>query len=164
MRPILLYLSLVGIPVLGILGLLRMGQTLSAPVSLAGTWSAQLSLPDPHDSPGGDPLLHSGSTILSVSQSGPHLLISFDDNQRTTLVGNVHDVMINASALRPVATATTEISTSRPTAIYFHARVDHQTEPDRLLGILIFDDGASRTEMPFTAIRQGGVRKATGDQ
>ena len=44
MKPILLYLILVGLPVLGIFGLLRAGQKLSAPISLFGTWNAQLNV------------------------------------------------------------------------------------------------------------------------
>lgn len=40
-RPFLLYIFLVGAPLLGTLGLLQMGQMLSAPASLSGEWGVQ---------------------------------------------------------------------------------------------------------------------------
>ena len=163
MKPVLLYLVLVGIPILGILGLLQVGQTLSAPISVAGTWNAQLSLPSQLDSAAGDPLIHPGPTLLNISQSGPDLLIAFDDDQKTTLVGHVRDMTIDASFFRDGRAATNSTSSATRT-IDFHARVDRQTEPDRLVGVLIFEDGPSRTEVPLTATRHGEVRKATGGQ
>src|SRR6267378_4265967 len=94
MRAVLLYLVLVGLPVLGIFGLLRVGQTLSAPISLAGRWNAQLSVASPLGSSVGDPLIHPGPTVLSITQSGPQVFLTFDDIQKTTLIGNVQDLTI----------------------------------------------------------------------
>jgi len=157
MRPIILYLVLVGLPVLGILGLLQVGQTLSAPISLGGKWSAQLTPPDPRELVGEDWLLRHGPTTLNITQSGPNLLLSFEDDPKSTFVGNVRDVTINADLVRQ-GTAT---SNGR-VAIYFHATVDLQTEPDRFVGVLILDDGSLRTEVPLTAARQSGVHRANG--
>ena len=162
-RPVLLYLVLVGIPILGILGLLQFGQTLSAPISVAGTWNAQLSLPDQLDSAAGDPLIHPGPTLLNISQSGPHLFIAFNDDQKTILVGNVKDMTIDASVFRDGRAPTNSLS-SATIKIDFHGKVERQTERDRLVGVLIFEDGPSRTEVPLTAVRQGEVRKTTGGQ
>ena len=163
MRPVLLYLVLVGIPVLGILGLLQVGQTLSPPISLAGTWNAQLSLPSQLDSAAGDPLMDPGPILLNISQSGPDLFLAFDDDQETTLVGNVKDRTIDASVFRDPRGPTTTPS-SATIIIHFHGTVDRQTGPDRLVGVLIFEDGPSRTEVSLSAIRQGEVRKASGGQ
>jgi len=159
MKPVLLYLVLVGIPILGILGLLQVGQTLSAPISVAGTWNAQLSLPSQLDSAAGDPLIHPGPTLLNISQSGPRLFLAFNDDQKTTLVGNVQDMTIDASVFRDGRANSSSLAA---TIIHFHGKVNRQTEPDRLVGVLIFEDGPSRTEVPLTATRQGEVRKATG--
>lgn len=162
MKPILLYVGLVGIPILGILGLLQMGQRLSAPISLAGKWSAQLTPPNSHEFAGEDSLLRPGPTTLNITQSGPNLLLSFEQDPKSTFAGNIRDVTIDAGMVRQGATPT---RTSNGTiAIYFHGRVDHQTKPDRLVGVLIFEDGSSRTEVPLTAIRQDEVRGATGGQ
>ena len=156
-KPVLLYLVLVGIPVLGILGLLQVGQTLSAPISLAGTWSAHLDAPN-GNSIAGNHLLHAGPTVLNISQSGPQVTLAFNDDQKTTLVGNVRAMDINAvGSGQDGATGK-----SATTSIYLTAKLERQTEPARLAGIVIFDDGSLRTEVPLIAIRQNEVRKATG--
>ncbi len=160
MRPILLYLVLVGLPVLGTLGLLQVGQNLVAPISLAGKWSAQLTPPNPCGLSDEVSLLPAGPTTLSITQSGPNLLISFEDDSKSTFAGNIREVIIDAGMVSQHATA---IHTSKGTvAIYFHARVDRQSEPDRLLGALILDNGSLRTEVPLTAIRQSAVHRTTG--
>lgn len=47
MRPALLYLVLVGLPLLGVLGILRAGSGLAAPPSFGGAWAlAPASYPD----------------------------------------------------------------------------------------------------------------------
>ena len=159
MRAVLLYLVLVGLPVLGICGLLRVGQTLSAPISLAGRWNAQLSVASPLGSSVGGPLIHPGPTVLSISQSGSQVFLTFDDIQKTTLIGNIQDLTIDASFIPESATDT---SGSATTTIYFQGRIDRQTEPNRLLGVLKFDRGPVRTELPLTALRQVRASKSAG--
>ena len=161
MRAVLLYLVLVGLPVLGILGLLRVGQTLSAPTSLAGSWNAQLNVPGPPGSSAGDPLVHPGPTVLSITQSGPRVFLTFDDIQKTTLIGSVQGLLIYASFIPERAT---DASGAVTTAVHFRGRVDRQTEPDQLLGALIFNRGQMRTEVPLIAIRNREIRKGVGSQ
>ncbi|HMG74276.1 MAG TPA: hypothetical protein VK582_12310 [Pyrinomonadaceae bacterium] len=161
MKPILLYLILVGLPILGIFGLLRAGQKLSAPISLSGTWSTQLDLESLPCSSVRDPRIHPGLTTLSITQSGPHVFLTFDNIRKTTLTGNVQDLMIYASFI-PEGADQASTSGSVPTAIYFHGTVDRQTAPNRLLGVLSFNCGPVQTEVPLTALRHGEGRKPTG--
>jgi hypothetical protein len=161
MKPILLYLILVGLPVLAIFGLLRAGQKLSAPISLAGAWNAQLNLENPPDSSVRTALIHPGPTVLSITQSGPHVFLTFDELQTTTLIGNVQDLTVYASFI-PESGGPTNTSGSKMTAIYFHGRVDRQTQPDRLLGVITFDRGPVRSKVSVIASRQSGVRQPTG--
>lgn len=159
MRAVFLYLVLVGFPVLGILGLLRVGQTLSAPSSLAGRWNAQLGVPTSLVSSAGDPLIHPGATILSITQSGPQVLLTFDDIQKQPLIGTVQDSVIYARFVPESASDTSGLATA---AIYFQGRIDRQTDQARLLGVLTFDRGPVRTEVPLTAVRQSESRATTG--
>src|SRR5205814_10629530 len=82
MRVVLLYLGLVGLPVLGILVLLQVGQTLSAPISLAGTWNAQLS--PKSEATAADLGLLPRPMVLTITQSGSVVFLVFDDVKRTT--------------------------------------------------------------------------------
>jgi hypothetical protein len=154
-KPVLLYLTLVGLPILGILGLLRAGQNLSAPISVAGTWEAQLSFPNP---PPDEPTIRPGPKVLTISQSGTHLFLAFDE--KTKLVGSIDDKTISA-ALSDGPGSTNTLSLS-PTAIYFRGRIHRGTESDQLLGVITFAQGTLRTEVPLTASRQRGTIKPAG--
>jgi hypothetical protein len=164
MKSIFLYLVLVGLPVLGTVGLLQMGQSLAAPVSVAGTWSAQLTLPSSSDSADRDPLLRSDPTIFTILQSGPSVFLTFDDAQRTKLAGSVDQVTISATFLSREDQGNRNGAERGSTYISFRAAANRQTEPDRLIGILVFGDGSKRAEVPFIAMRKSEVRKATGNR
>jgi len=164
MKPILLYLVLVGLPLLGIVGLLQVGHSLSAPVSLAGKWDAQLAPAQPQDSAPEAGLFHAGSTTVSITQSGPSLRLTFDSAPNTIFEGSIRDLTINASALDRGVGATTNSSNFTGTPVAFRARVDRLARPDRLVGVLSVDEGASRTELLLTATRQTDARKASGGQ
>jgi hypothetical protein len=155
MRAVLLYVVLVGLPVLGILGLLRVGQTLSAPISLAGTWNAKLDLPKRTDSQMEDPSIARAEAVLSIAQSGSRLSFTFDD-RKTVLVGNIEDMRIEAAS--PDAPKSEHASSVATSVIYFRGRVNRQTAPDQLVGVLILDQGAVRTEVPLVAMRVSGPR------
>ena len=162
MKPILLYLVLVGLPLLGTVGLLQVGQGLSAPVSVAGKWDVQLAPAQPQDSGREDGLLRAGPTTVSITQSGPNLRLSFDEGPSSIFEGSIRDMTINASVLNRGAAATTNSSNFTGTPVALRARVDRQTRADRLVGVLIVDEGPSRTELLMTATRQTDARKATG--
>jgi len=159
MRVALLYLGLVGLPVLGILGLLQVGRTLSAPISLAGTWNAQLG-PN-SDSTASGPGLLAEPMVLTIKQSGSHVILVFDDNQRTTLVGKIQGGTIDATALRHDGTTATYAADFGNTPRSFRASIDCQAEPNRLAGVLVIDRGGLHVEVPVVAVRKE-VRKGGG--
>jgi len=160
MRVVLLYLALVGLPVLGILGLLQVGQTLSAPISLAGTWNAQLS-PD-GESIAADPGLLPRPMVLTITQSGSNVILVFDDNQRTRLAGKIQGTTINAAALRPDGAAATLTADFGNSARSFRANIDWGAEPRRLVGVLVVDRGRLHADVPIVAVRRDKGSKGGG--
>jgi hypothetical protein len=159
-RVVLLYLGLVGLPVLGILGLLQVGQTLSAPISLAGTWNAQLN-PD-SKSTAADPGLLPQPMVLTITQSGPDVILVFDDNQRTTLVGKIQGATIDATALGHDGTTADSAADFGNAPRSFRASIDWQAEPRRLVGMLVLDRGRLHAEVPIVAVRKREVHKGGG--
>jgi hypothetical protein len=159
MRVVLLYLGLVGLPVLGIFGLLQVGQTLSAPISLAGTWNAQFS-PD-SESTAADPGLPR-PMVLTITQSGSDVILVFDDDQRTTLVGKIQGATIDASAIRQDGTTANDAADFGNIPRSFRASIDWRAEPRRLVGVLVVDRGRLQTEVPILAVRKDKVRKGGG--
>ena len=159
MRVLLLYLGLVGLPVLGILGLLQVGRTLSAPISLAGTWNAQLS-PKSEATAAGPGLLPR-PMVLTITQSGSDVILVFDDVQRTTLVGKIQGATIDASAVRQDGTANYAADVGN-TPRSFRASIDWRADPRRLVGVLAVDRGPLHAEVPILAVRKDKVRKGGG--
>jgi len=155
MKPVLLYLILVGLPILGTLGLLRAGQDLSAPISVAGTWEVRLSVPNP---PSDDFRLPPGPTVLKISQSGTHLLLAFDE--KTRLEGNVQGMTIYAGPAEGSNSATA-VSLA-PSAVHLRATIDRSPATDQLQGVITFARGNLRTEVPLTASRQRDAIKPGG--
>lgn len=142
MRLPLLYLLLIGMPVLGILGLLRLGRDLTPPLSVRGSWVAQLdrrALGEMRC----DEALGCDQTILTISQSGTHLLITLNDKRATTFDGQIQEAAVIAEARSPLATA----------AIHLQAEVDRQTDPQRLQGVFILQGSPSSIQVPFVATR-----------
>jgi len=95
MRSVLLYLSLVGLPIVGMVGALHLGQEMRAPASVAGAWRVELSgaAGDPHrrdDAPPPEP------PALYITQSGPHIVISACGGKRVAAVGELREMTLTA--------------------------------------------------------------------
>ncbi len=148
LRAILLYLLLVGTPVLGILGLLRVGQSLTPPISMRGTWTVQLSLQTADSTSCASAVSGSDQAVLAISQSGPQLQLILKGKEWIALAGEIHDTTVTAEG--PSASAGAGASSS----IHLNARVDRQAKPNRLLGQITFPNCPSHIAMAFTATRQ----------
>jgi hypothetical protein len=145
MRIILHYLVLVGVPVLGVLGLLQVGERLTAPVSVGGTWSAEIDEQTVDDPACGGLSSWSEPVILTISQSGPNLLLTINNQEKISMAGQIKGMKISArGAVHSSADVTTEI--------HLEATVDRQAEPDGLLGELTINN--CLTPAPLTATRQ----------
>ena len=95
MRSVLLYLSLVGLPILGMVGALHLGRGLTAPASVAGVWRVELSGPPGgiqrcNDAPVSEPL------ALQIIQSGRRIAVSVGDAKKVAAVGELRETTITA--------------------------------------------------------------------
>jgi hypothetical protein len=154
MRLALLYLSLVGLPILGVLGILRLGEALMPPVSIGGAWNIEVNPRDVDDSACGDLLSAPVPPFLTISQSGPHLRLSLNNHERTTFVGEIHGGTVTADETRSTTVAEANAAEVDPAAAHIEASVDRQAEPSRLRGILTTTHCSQRTEISFSAVRQ----------
>jgi hypothetical protein len=125
------------LPVLGVFGVLHIGQNLKAPASVGGNWSlAWDAAPD-----GGCPILpdSTDSASLFISQSGPHLVMELNSGVKTNLNGILDELHITGM----VAESETAV---------FQATVDRQSEPHQMSGLFI--PPGCTTPQTFTAVRQ----------
>ena len=83
MKAVLLYLALVGLPVLGVAGVLRLGGRIEAPPDIGGVWRAEIAPAVQLVPPCVE--LTPDATAFDVVQSGVHAGVTLNDPARTRL-------------------------------------------------------------------------------
>ncbi|HNB53430.1 MAG TPA: hypothetical protein PK530_15870 [Anaerolineales bacterium] len=144
MKAVLHYVFLVGIPVLVVLGILRLGEnTLKAPASVEGNWL--LALPENATTSSCKTMqIDVKEPMLNISQSGPHLVLTFNDENRTDLKGTLNELSINAHSA--------QVSSDGLSSLSLTLTVDRDAEPDQMQGVLTLESCGETWS--FTAVRQ----------
>lgn len=148
MKSVLLYLLLVGLPLLGIVGVLHVGEQLKPPAFLGGTWSIQVSREAADLASCGDLPTRFDRATLTVSQSGSSLILTLGGEPKIVLAGEIHDLFVVAGSLRQPIDGATAADDSD--AVHLQAQVDPQ---DRLHGVIKLTRCAAMRDLPFTATR-----------
>jgi hypothetical protein len=140
LKTIVLYLLMVGIPLLGVLMILKLGSGLKAPTSVGGDWQLAVA-----DSPG---CLLPGAaaepTVLRITQSGADLQLSLRDQPGPKLAARLDGQSIRV------------VSTKREDILGLAAMINREAEPDQLHGEITLDGCAapvsfSATRLPKTS-------------
>src|SRR5262245_447819 len=95
MRSVLLYLSLVGLPIVGMVGAIHLGQGLTAPASVGGVWRVELSGPAGDIQRCNDALI-SEPLALHINQSGRRVAISVGNEKKMAAVGELRESTFTA--------------------------------------------------------------------
>jgi len=83
------YVLLVGAPLLALVGILRAGMHLSAPVAIHGNWSVQADFSPWHGVPCEALLANTPQPLLSIDQSGRDLTVTLNDFEKTVITGTI---------------------------------------------------------------------------
>ena len=151
------YVLLVGVPLLGLLGILRAGQRLAAPVSVGGTWNLEDDL---------TPLAGSGcrgafakisQPFFAISQSGSQLTFTLNNPERTILPGTIRQSTVTMGSESSAGDASGECS--HPQAIRFQAALSRQGLQRSLTGRLSIAGCPDCPGIPFRAVRQSPLAK-----
>jgi hypothetical protein len=149
MKSIFLYVLLVGVPVLAVLGVLRVGQQLRSPIFVGGTWNVERSPKTGAASKCSESFILSDRTVLTISQSGSRLLLTLDNENRTTLTGEIRNTTITATTARLVSNASLDAQGRSDASIQIHATVEEGSGSERLLGLRTSIGLVSGAEMWF---------------
>lgn len=95
-KSVLTYSLLAGLPLAGILGVLHLGRGLQAPTCVAGKWVLQADAGHAVESNCAKLSSLLKQPVLSISQSGTQLVLSFDDELRTSLTGDIQQRSLTA--------------------------------------------------------------------
>lgn len=141
------YIFLVGLPLLGLAGVLRSGRHLVAPISVDGTWKVEADAKSLAANS-----CASVSTLLNapllISQSGRNLEISFKG--RSAAPGTLEDKNLKAS----MSLGGDSTGACGSSAVTLAAVVDPKSNPRSMTGQLSFAGCASCAPLSITAVRQ----------
>jgi hypothetical protein len=140
----------VALPVLGLVGILKSGRNLKAPLSVDGNWKMEIQPNHLSSAPCGSLFSTVSSAPLSISQSGNHLLVSFNGGAKTT-AGTIDGKTINASFAGTDHSASADCSDKAWTLT---ATLDPQAEPKTLSGRLAVEGCPTCAPLEFRSIRQ----------
>lgn len=141
------YILLVGLPLLGLAGILRNGRHLTAPISVDGTWKI-----DTDGNAGSNPSCTAASTFLSspfvIGQSGRNLIVTFGKN-KATASGTLDNKSLNTSI--PDGD---DSSGGQCGPAVLTAAVNPTVEPRSMNGQLSFPGCQTCAPVEFHAVRQ----------
>ena len=91
------YILLVGLPLLGLLGILDLGRGIAAPPAVGGEWTAQFTS-------AACAAAELRQPALSISQSGTELVVTLNDGRGTTFPATLSDGRLSARNLTATVT------------------------------------------------------------
>lgn len=163
------YVLLVGLPLLGLAGVLKSGRSLVAPISVDGVWkidadAGRLGAQSTSQtaSQSCDKTVASlAAGSLGISQSGKSLVLTFNNGSKAVASGALEGKSISASFMLSRDASSDNHCGDQP--ITLAATIDPLVEPRSLSGVLSVNGCPSCTPLEFRAVRQprapsGGMR------
>jgi hypothetical protein len=156
---IVAYLLLVGAPLLGLLGILRSGRHLSAPVSVGGTWNLEEDLTPLAGSGCKEAFANISQPFFAISQSGSRLTLTLNNPEQTTLPGTILQNTLTVGT-DPAKSADEGSHRCRhPQDIHLQAEINLQGQQRELTGTLSVAGCPDCPALPFRAVRQNPLAK-----
>jgi|SRR5271154_2684277 len=150
---ILAYILLVGLPVVGLIGVLKSGRTLTAPISVDGLWRLQADPVRLAALPCGKTLAENPDTALAISQSGKNFTLSFSNGPKSDASGVLNGNTLKASLVPSIAWSA-EAGCGDGRELSLVATVDPKADPRSLVGLLSVNHCPACASVEFHAVRQ----------
>lgn len=144
---ILAYILLVALPVFGLVGILRSGRNLAAPMSLSGTWKISADPSQLSASPC-TKLFAGPNTAFSISQSGTMFVLNFPNAALPSTSGKIDGSTITADL---ASVAKDPACSLQPVSLT--ASVDDKATPRSMRGVVRVQNCSSCGPVEFRAIR-----------
>lgn len=151
------YVFLVALPITGLVGVLRSGRDLKAPISVDGGWKFRTGASRGDLSPCLSLLGLDADTPITISQSGRYLAIGGAKAGGTgVLEGSALHAVLRPAGGAPPANCAGEGS------VALAATVDPKGNPSAISGVLSVDGCPSCGSVEFQAVRQASTQKKGG--
>jgi hypothetical protein len=146
------YALLVVLPILGLVGVLKAGRELTAPLSVDGVWKVDANAIRLEALRCADKDFLQGASLL-IMQSGRNLVLNVNSGFKATAWGFIEGRTIQASAV-PAEKYSGESRCGEDHLFSFKATVDAESNPRSLIGTITFDGCSSCAPVNFHAVRQ----------
>lgn len=159
---VIAYILLVGVPLVGLAGVLKAGRTLTAPISIDGDWKVEANRTTLSTEPCSRAISSLANSSLAISQSGRSLVLTFNNPAKTSVSGAIDGKSLNAQlTLREEAASGAGCGADQ--SMTFAATVDPKSEPESMTGTLLLNGCLSCSPVEFHAerlpkTRSGGIR------
>jgi hypothetical protein len=152
----LAYILLVGLPIVGLVAVLRTGRTLKAPISVDGAWQLQADPVRLAALPCGKALTDVDSALV-ISQSGSNFTLNISNVPKSRGFGVLGGRNLTAS-LTPGEEWSAQTSCAG-NELALTATIDPNTAPHALTGTLSVKNCPSCDAVEFRATRQAAISK-----
>jgi len=152
------YIFLVGLPVLGLVGILRAGGSLAAPPAIHGPWEVSADFTSWRGVPCGQWLTDAGQPLMTITQAAAEMSVSLNNPEKTiltgTLTGNTLDAMVPCVA-GSAAAGSPNSSYEYPlhSSLHLHAVINGQGTARFLTGSISLDGCVKCVPTHFRAVR-----------
>jgi hypothetical protein len=151
---VIAYALLVALPVAGLLGVLKYGSRLQAPVSVDGVWRLQ-SFPGRFaEWPCGKSFTPGDDVVITISQSGKDFTLDMGNTLQTKAAGAIEGNTLTAS-LSPSPAA----GCGAGQMLQLTVSIDSKAEPRTLAGILSVAGCSTCAPVEFRAVRPVAKRE-----
>jgi hypothetical protein len=156
-RLVIAYCCLVGAPLLALFGIIKAGRQLTPPISVGGIWHLKADLGSVAVRSCADSLsMTLRQPVLTISQSGKHLVVIFNDRRSSPAAGRIEYTTLTAGVSR-MPRSGDESRYDAQSFFYLTAKVDRQLPQHSLTGNLFLNECAGPVSIPFRAVRQPSV-------
>ncbi|MGA2413924.1 MAG: hypothetical protein ABSF59_05730 [Candidatus Sulfotelmatobacter sp.] len=162
---VIAYFLLVGLPILGLVGVLKSGRNLTAPISVDGVWQLQADPAQLAASPCGQALAsRSDATTFAISQSGKTFLLGFgsvnpSNGSRSVASGTIDGTRLRASLPANSIASAPDGGCGQGRELTLAATVNPKTDPRSLAGTFSIPDCPSCASIEFHAVRLAASSK-----
>jgi hypothetical protein len=155
----LAYAVLVGLPVLGLLGALKAGRKLTAPISIDGAWRLEADSAKLSTLSCGKALAEFSDSALTISQSGTNFTLSFN-GPKSEGAGTLAGTSLNATFV-PSREWLAQADCGVDRKMILVATVNPDATPRSLTGVLSASNCPTCGAVEFRAVRQAPARRAS---
>jgi hypothetical protein len=149
---IIAYILLVGLPIVGLVGVLKTGRSLRAPISVDGVWQVQADPVQVAALPCGKTLAYTPETALAISQSGKNFTLTLINGPKSTGSGVLDGTALKASVVSSAGWSD-EGACGNGRELSLVATVNPKADPRSLSGMLSVNNCPSCASVEFHAVR-----------